>query len=62
LIKSCSSRKKDEKKPESANPGFYSGAATQQKQGTVPSEECAFIVAAPADFFNQKKHKFAWKG
>jgi hypothetical protein len=32
------------------------------KRNTVPTKICAFIVAAPADFFNPKNHKFAWKG
>lgn len=45
---------KDEKKPESANSGPFQEAATVTRR--IPSIQDAFIVVAPADFFNPKKH------
>ena len=45
---------KRRKKTRVANSGPFQEAATTKRR--IPSIQDAFIVAAPADFFNPKKH------
>ena len=54
LTQVTAAEKRRKKKPESANSGPFQEAATVTRR--IPSIQDAFIVAAPADFFNPKKH------